>query len=328
MNNQRGFSIVEMVVAAGISVALFGGSAIVFSGTVTSMQHVTQQSDVDALYLSRLQSTRHIYQLKEWFKIPVGSTLEQCLSGKGANCDTAFGTEAPMDYDPVLNALFSSVGRCGEVTDVNTAACPMRVVTRYQWLCGTTACTGLRVNVSVTAPAAGGTGARDLASRSGSFSIPAVAFASKNTLKMNCAGTGTLPLERFGLRDLSRTVAPRSPKTDACDNPAANYGTASNCQGTQQSDCGGGFTTLALYKAQTDCPAAGAMPTVGALVLGGSDGAYLGPPAPPFFGYVAPPPYVPPARGTRWWWRRRGRWRWSRRRRWGRRCPGRWRRRR
>ena len=288
-NSSRGFSLVEMVVAVGVGATLFGASSVVFLRSVSNMQTVNQQSDVDTLYLLSVQQLRNIAQLKTMIPVTANSPLDQCLSGKGPGCAN-FGGEVAFQ-NPDVSGVFGVHGRCpgGAIQP----GCDMRVSSSYQWQCAGAACTSLKISVSVAPFEVTGQPSRKIAARAGSFLIPVPAFTSKSSIKMTCASSGRLPLAGFNYGDFTDTCA-IIPTDRPCGGPAMLYGQVLVCQPSQDSSCGGGYSGLALYSGQVSCPPPGA-PYVGPLAMGGSDGSDPGPPPVPFYGYVPPPPPPPPA---------------------------------
>ena len=265
--NQAGFSLVEVLIAAGISTMVLAGAGVFMSQTAEIHQRDNLQNTVDTLFLMAMQNARNSATMyRKLLSTPDAAGINLCLTGKGTGC--AQYTNSPTGplnaaHEPILpgvfgqddyNAYFGTNGRCSTASTPNPR-CRIKIETTYRWICGPTSCTGLRLHVKVDPLDFNKDGtavpSKLVKPREGHYSLPRESFNSKANIAFNCS---TGPVDKLDYAAFKAQCAD-IPLERNCASPANTYGQSdANCLQQQKKDClQNGFAILGLYADQSGC---------------------------------------------------------------------------
>lgn len=245
MRNARGFTTVEVMVAAALAGLLAVVAATVLVNTVGLEKKSAVQALADAEFAAGAQLAQNPARLAPYVNL---AGLGGCLSGgAGAGCE-AFQAwnEFPLttgDKEPRFRAEVDLMGPCRPAKP-----CPVKRTMRYRWLCTATKCTGTEVEVKVTASEAS-----RVRERSTLISIDRRQFVDRGQLQFLCdaAGESMVGVDYAKLRDRCAAKA-----ASTCAGPHAFFtvgGDPGDCRPAYDQSCGNGFGKIGLDTSSSAC---------------------------------------------------------------------------
>jgi len=255
LRNHQGFSVVELLVSAGLAALIIGMSSIPIIQMRGLEKKVEFVSSLDIAHQLALQKARNGTFLKAALGIAPGNAVDKCYGGRGVGC-------AAYAKDGALIESGSSFKK--------SASDSSNIVTsevRATVACTATKCTTVSINVSTRQPegthnnVAPGWMPKPLVAN---FSVPAAALASRQEIDFSHCKHPTTG-ERYVITGINYETlrADCEPFTGmkTCDDmtgsgPMASFGgsvTAANCQPAVNSTCPSGMSQVGMINGQAVC---------------------------------------------------------------------------
>jgi len=255
VRNHQGFSVVELLVSAGLAALIIGMSSIPIIQMRGLEKKVEFVSSLDIAHQLALQKARNGTFLKTALGIAPGNAVDKCYGGRGVGC-------AAYAKDSALIESGSSFKKsAGDSSNIVTSEVRATVA------CSATKCTTVSINVSTRQPegtnnnVAPGWMPKPLIAN---FSVPAAALARRQEIDFSHCKHPTTG-ERYVITGINYETlrADCEPFTGmkTCEDiagsgPMASFGgsvTAANCQPAVNSTCPSGMSQVGMINGQAVC---------------------------------------------------------------------------
>lgn len=251
ISNSRGLSLIELLVASGLSAMIIGLSVTPLLQIKRIERHVEFQSSMDIAHQIALQKARNGNYLKDIFHLTPGNDVDQCFGGRGKNC-TAYSygqSETPVSIDSFL--FQDNTKNISVLSDI-----------AVYLTCTALKCGEIRVTVSTHQEASEKSNAplsysRPIVAR---FSVPASALSSRQEIDFSpCVGKIVTGVDYSTLKAIctdftgSNTCSGIQSSGPMKTFAQTNNSDPGNCQVPEQMACPEGMATVGMLDGQASC---------------------------------------------------------------------------
>jgi len=256
MRNHKGFTVVEMMLALGLTVIVGGVGYAVMTGTLLQEKNTRVISIADSEFATGIHLSRNAARLAPFVN---PESLGDCLRTEaGTNC-TQHSTwrEFPRTTSsgaPTFHSRLGLSGPCG-----GTVPCLVDRTMRYRWVCTANKCTALETEIKVSS-----LNKEDhFNERSTTILLDRRQFVERAQLAFECdlLRQSMVGVDYNALRDRCELL-----HETRCNMPQDSYGNGSGeCRPELVSTCATGFNTLGLDRNNFACAGANAGRTPGSI---------------------------------------------------------------